>query len=117
MAVPSRIYFVITLFALVVTLVSVPFTIAVLVCDDSATPTGIPCFQGPRSIGAKVFLSLASLFTLAFTIMSWRALKAGARRDMAIRKARALAADVSQEAPNRLSAKGKERDEEPPGYG
>ncbi len=119
MAVPSRIYFVITLFALVVTLVTVPYTIAVLTCEARANPdlTGLPCTQ--FTTGARVFLTLTSLFTLAFTVMSWRTLKAGARRDAAARRERALRGQVAQEAVNQAQARGREREPPgpPPGYG
>lgn len=115
-AVPSRIYFVVTLFALVVTLLSVPYTVAVLLCDDSATPSGIPCFEGPVTLGAKVFMSLASLFAMVFTVLSWRVLRASARRDATLRRERAHAAQVAQDAPNRAAARASERDGPPPGY-
>lgn len=116
MAVPSRIYFVITLFALMVTLVSVPYTAAVLTCERRADPslTGLPCSQ--FSLGARIFLIIASLFTVAFTVMSWRALKTGARRDAALRRERALSAQVTQDAPNRASLRRREPPGPPPGY-
>lgn len=117
-AVPSRIYFVVTLFALLVTLVSVPFTVAVLTCESRADPnlTGLPC--GKFTLGARIFLSLASLFALTFTIMSWRALKAGARRDAAMRRERAQAAQANQEATAQQQARLRDNDASgpPPGY-
>jgi len=117
-AVPSRIYFVVTLFALVVTLLSVPFTVAVLTCESRPDPglTGLPCSQ--FSLGSRIFLTLASLFAMAFTVLSWRTLKAGARRDAAVRRERALAAQTAQEPSNRAQARSSEREPPgpPPGY-
>ncbi|MES2155830.1 MAG: hypothetical protein V4510_11910 [bacterium] len=116
MAVPSRIYFVITLFALVVTLVSLPFTVAVLTCESRPDPglSGLPCSQ--FSPGLRIFLTISTVFTLTFTIMSWRALRAGARRDAAVRRERARDAQATQEAPNRASAREREPPGPPPGY-
>ena len=111
MAVPSRIYFVVTLFALVVTLISVPFTVAVLTCESrpDANLTGLPCKS--YTDGARLFLVLASLFAIVFTIASWRALRASARRDAELRKQRA-----NQPGPAVAASPPQGKDESPPGY-
>lgn len=91
MAVPSRIFVGITIFGLISTLVVVPFTVVVLTCQTDEA--GILDQVGGSdctvfSAGLKLFLGLASVLTVAFTVLSWRALLAGARRD-AIRRRRA----------------------------
>lgn len=92
MAVPSRIFVGITMFGLISALVIVPLTVLVVSCDPSSTGSLFGRFAGNDctvfSAGQKVFLVLASLLTVGFTVLAWRALLAGARRD-AIRRRRA----------------------------
>lgn len=95
MAVPSRIFVGITMFGLISALVVVPFTLLVVTCDPASTGTFFGRFAGNDctvfSPGQKVFLALASILTVSFTVLSWKALLAGARRD-AIRRRRAAQA-------------------------
>lgn len=94
MAVPSRIFVGITIFGLISALVVVPFTLLVVTCDPGSTQSFFGQFAGNDctvfGTGQKIFLALASILTVAFTVLSWRALLAGARRD-ALRRARAKA--------------------------
>lgn len=97
MAVPSRIFVGITMFGLLSALVVVPFTFLVVTCDPGSTSRLFGAFAGNDctvfSTGQKVFLGLASLLTVCFTVLAWKALLAGARRDaIRRRKARAEAA-------------------------
>jgi hypothetical protein len=88
-AVPARVYVGLTVFGLVATLVVVPYTLLVVTCDPAGAGH-IPFLRQDCSVFTwekKVFLGLASAFTLAFTIVWWRALVAAARRDAAIRRA------------------------------
>ena len=86
MAVPSRIFVGITLFGLLCCVLLVPYTVLVVACREqyAADLPGIPCADIP--IGTRLLLVLASVFAVAFTVLSWRALLAGARRDRARRK-------------------------------
>lgn len=89
MAVPSRIFVGITLFGLLCCVLLVPYTVLVLACQAqyAADLPGVPCAE--ISLGTRLLLLLASLFAVAFTVLSWRALLAGARRDRLRRQARA----------------------------
>lgn len=89
MAVPSRIFVGITLFGLLCCVLLVPYTVLVVACHAQYAEDlpGIPCADIP--IGTRLLLVLASVFAVAFTVLSWRALLAGARRDRARRRARA----------------------------
>ncbi|MCA1819322.1 MAG: hypothetical protein ABR562_02145 [Thermoplasmatota archaeon] len=88
---PSRIFVGITMFGLISALVVVPFTVLVVACDPASGSAFLGQFGGTDctvfSVGQKIFLGLASILTVAFTVLAWRALLAGARRD-AIRRAR-----------------------------
>jgi hypothetical protein len=83
-AVPSRIFVGITIFGAISSLVVVPFTLLVVTCNPEA-----PFLESDCTVfgeGQKVFLLMASVLTVAFTVLSWKALLAGARRDALRRK-------------------------------
>lgn len=90
-AVPSRIFVGITMFGLIAALVVVPFTLVVVTCAPGAAQPLLGLFAGSDCTvfgpGQKIFLGVASLLTVVFTVMSWRALLAGARQE-AVRRAR-----------------------------
>jgi hypothetical protein len=103
-AVPSRIFVGITMFGLISALVVVPFTVLVVSCDPDSTSQLFGRFAGNDctvfSPGQKIFLGLASLLTVAFTVLAWRALLAGARRDaIRRRKAQAPGREAKREEP------------------
>ena len=104
-AVPSRIFVGITMFGLISTLVVVPFTVLVVTCDPASTGSIFGGFAGNDctvfGAGQKVFLALASILTVSFTVLSWRALLAGARRD-AIRRRRAKQAQSQGPGPGQV---------------
>ncbi len=87
MAVPSRVYVGIVVFGLITALVTLPYT--TLVLAGYRQPTEItapyqvlfPPAEETLAAGEVLFLVLASVFSVALTIVSWKALLRGARRD------------------------------------
>jgi hypothetical protein len=80
-------------FGLIASLAIVPYTLLVL--GGYAPPPNAPyeaIFPGPErfSIGDKITLVLASLFSLAITVFAWRGLLHGARMDTRMRRDREL---------------------------
>jgi hypothetical protein len=104
-AVPSRIFVGITMFGLISALVVVPFTFLVVSCDPDSTSQLFGQFAGNDctvfSTGQKIFLGLASLLTVSFTVLAWRALLAGARRDAIRRRKAASGQKAKPEEPQK----------------
>lgn len=99
MAVPSRIFVGITLFGLMATLATATF--AVMVLTGYTSPPSSPADDPrPFSVGTKIFLVLATLFSGAFTLLSWQSLVAGARRDRQRKANRAGSAGRRAGAPS-----------------
>jgi hypothetical protein len=102
-AVPSRIFVGITMFGLITALVVVPFTFVVVTCAPGAAQSVLGPFAGGDCTvfgpGQKIFLGVASLLTVAFTVMSWRALLAGARREAVLRAQQAHAPEKERKGP------------------
>ncbi|MGB0653040.1 MAG: hypothetical protein ACPGQL_07545 [Thermoplasmatota archaeon] len=101
MAVPSRVYVGVVVFGLITALVTVPYTSLVLAgYRQPPEPTQpyqvlFPVEGEPLAAGEVLFLLLACAFSVALTVLSWRALLRGAREDAAKRKrARELERDV-----------------------
>jgi len=79
---PSRAFVGVVVFGLITVLVTIPYT--VLVLADYQPAADAPhklVFPEEADLGTKVFLVLASVFSIALLVFSWRALVAGARRD------------------------------------
>lgn len=94
-AVPSRIFVGLTVFGLICTLLIVPISLVVLLDVHPAPDLFDYARVGAFTVSQKIFLAIASLFSLAFTWLSWRSLLAGARRNRALREA--LAARKSED--------------------
>ncbi|MHB1262083.1 MAG: hypothetical protein ACYC2H_10250 [Thermoplasmatota archaeon] len=90
MAVPSRAFVGMVVFGLIASLAIVPYTLLVL--SGYQPPANAPYWQEffPRtfSVGDKITLALASLFSLAVTVFAWRGLLHGARMDTRMRRDR-----------------------------
>jgi hypothetical protein len=88
-AVPSRIFVGLTVFGLITSLALIAFT-ALVLSDYQPAPDApyqvIFPEEEQSAAGTKVFLILATLFCIAFTVLCWRALLAGARHDGAVRR-------------------------------
>lgn len=114
-AVPSRIFVGITIFGLLSAFVVVPFTVLVVTCDPDSQEPLFTQFGGTAcatfGAGQKIFLALASILTVAFTVLAWKALLAGARRD-AMRRRRQR--EEGRTEPMTAQAQGPEA-EGPPG--
>ena len=118
MAVPSRAFVGILVFALIACLAVVPYTVLILAGYEP--PADAPhelLFPEPSetSAGDKVVLVLASLFCLALAVAGWRGLLGVARQDARMRRERAARASEA--------TSGKEArppsppiEEQPPGY-
>jgi hypothetical protein len=81
------------IFGLIASLAVVPYTLLVL--GGYQPPPDAPykaLFPGPDpfSVGDKLALGLASLFSLALTVFAWRGLLHGARMDTQMRRDLAL---------------------------
>lgn len=111
MAVPTRIFVGITLFGLIATLMTATYAGLVLSCytPPPSSPIPSPPTCDAFSVGHKVFLVLATLFSGAFTVLAWRSLLAGARMDRAKRQARQESARMGESVES-------EAPDEPPGY-
>ena len=88
MGVPSRVFVGVTVFGLIASLVTVPYTILVLSGYTPPADSGVPTFEDPYGPAETGFLVLASLFSVGLTVFSWRALLRGARADQRRRQAR-----------------------------
>lgn len=113
MAVPSRAFVGILVFALLATLAVVPYTFLVLSGYEAPPETPYESlFPEPEesAVGTNIFLVLASLFCVALVVAAWRGLLHGARLDRRLREERAARAKAPKPA-----AAGKV-EEEPPGY-
>lgn len=99
MRVPSRVYVGAVVFALITVFVTIPYTL-IVVGGVYEPPEELGVASG--SAGMKVFLVLASLYSVVLVVASWRALVAGARRDAARRRRhQELRQDVAQYAKQR----------------
>lgn len=110
MAVPSRAFVGILVFALIATLAVLPYTFLVLSGYQPAPETPYEALFPPADEttgGTKLVLVLASLFCLALVVAAWRGLVAGARVDRELRQRRAERA--AEPAKPKL-------EEQPPGY-
>jgi hypothetical protein len=128
MAVPSRAFVGILVFALIASLAVVPYTVLILAGYEP--PADAPhelLFPEPSatSAGDKVVLALASLFCLALVVAAWRGLLGVARQDAALRRQRALRTREDRTAPGADGREGggppaapppRQVEEQPPGY-
>lgn len=89
MAVPSRVFVGVTVFGLIASLLTVPYTILALTGFRPAALSPVLSFDGAEEPGLMAFLVIASLFSLAVTYVGWSSLVRGARRDAKRRDARA----------------------------
>ncbi len=91
-AIPSRAYVGVVVFGLITALVTVPYTLLVLTGYRRPAEITAPYQilfppQGEAlAAGEILFLVLASVFSIALTVVSWKALLRGARRDAERRK-------------------------------
>lgn len=87
-AVPSRAFVGMVVFGLIASLAIVPFTLLVLsgYQPPPTAPYWQDLFQPSYSVGDKLALVLASLFSLAVTVFAWRGLLHGARMDTQVRR-------------------------------
>ncbi len=92
MGVPSRVFVGITVFGLIASLVTVPYTLLVLSGYTPPADSPVPTFENVRDPAQIVFFVLASLFSVGLTVFAWRSLIRGARHDAQKRKTRAKAA-------------------------
>lgn len=113
MAVPSRAFVGILVFALLASVAVVPYT--VLILAGYQAPAEAPhelLFPEPQDAepGTKVVLVLASLFCVVLVGAAWRGLVAAARQDAQVRRQRADAGKPNGPAASNAA------DEQPPGY-
>lgn len=96
----------ITVFGLIASLVTVPYTLLVL--TGYTPPIGpVPTFEDPYAPQEIAFLVLASLFSVGFTVFAWRTLVRSARRDAQRLRAREQASrDAKQYAQQRRGPRG-----------
>jgi hypothetical protein len=89
-AVPSRAFVGMVVFGLIASLAIVPFTLLVL--SGYQPPANGPywqeLFRPVFSLGDKITLVIASLFSLSVTVFAWRGLLHGARMDTQMRRDR-----------------------------
>lgn len=83
MRLPSRAFVGVTVFGLITVLVTIPYTLLIL---SGYTPApGAPherIFpQDEDTVGLRIFLVLASLFSIAMVVVAWRTLLSAARQD------------------------------------
>lgn len=114
MRVPSRVYVGVVVFGLIASLSTLAY--AILVVTGYSPPAGSPhelLFPEPEEDvpGQTLFLVLAAAFSLAFTVLSVRALLQGAREEAAFQR---LKPSLKAELRRRRHADEDER--EPPGY-
>ena len=112
MAVPSRAFVGILVFALIATLAVLPYTVLVLSGYQPPPETPYEALFPPERAdggGTKLVLVLASLFCLALVVSAWRGLVGGARVDRQLRQERAARAAGKPPAPPKP-------EEQPPGY-
>lgn len=102
MAVPSRVYVGMVVFGLIASLAVGAYTILVFSgyqpAPDSPAQRLFPADE-PVNTGTNVFLVVAFLFSSVVTVMSWRALLAGARRDAGQRRSGSAAPPSQAPAP------------------
>lgn len=81
--VPSRAFVGVVVFGLITVLVTIPYAVLSLagVQPPPQTPYDLLFPQEATDTGTKLFLVVASVFSIALLVFSWRALVAGARRD------------------------------------
>ena len=114
MAVPSRAFVGILVFALLASLAIVPYTVLILAGYEPApdAPHDL-LFPEPSdtSPGDRITLVLASAFCLGLVAAAWRGLLLAARQDAARRKARR-----ESQANGPATGVRAVEDEQPPGY-
>lgn len=90
MAVPSRAFVGMVVFGLIASLAIVPYTLLVLggYQPPATAPYWQQLFRPTFSLGDKLALALASLFSIAVTVFAWRGLLHGARMDTRMRRDR-----------------------------
>ncbi len=94
--VPSRVWVGSTVFGLLVTVLTVPYTFLVFTGLRPAALSPVLSFEGAEDPAFRVFLVIASCFALGFTVFAWRAWLDGARRDQRRREARAAVVKEQQ---------------------
>lgn len=88
MAVPSRVYVGITVFGVIASLLTVTYTVLVLTGLRPAPLSPMLSFDRADEPALLLFLVVASLLSVALTVIAWRTLLKGARRDARRRLAR-----------------------------
>ena len=114
MAVPSRAFVGILVFALIATLAIVPYTLLVLSGYHPPPATPYEALFPPQqdsATGTKLFLVLASLFCVALVVAAWKGLVQGARVDRQLRAERAARKDAGAGDATKAHI-----EEQPPGY-
>lgn len=96
MALPSRVFVGITVFGLIATLLTVPYTALLLSGYRPPVLSPVLGFRDPATPGTIAFLVLASLFSIGLTAWAWRSLVAAARQDAKRRRARRAVAQEAQ---------------------
>ncbi len=116
---PSRVYVGVVVFGLMASTALLAYTILAL---TGYTPPGdapheflFPA-ESPFETGDKVALVMASLFALAFTVIGWRALVAGARRDAKVRRGEGAGAAADATVAQPFKPERRADEEQPPGY-
>ncbi len=104
MAVPSRVFVGVTVFGLIASLLTVPYTILALTGFRPEALSPVLSFDGAAEPGLMAFLVLASMFSLAVAFVGWRSLVQGARRDARRRDARARLVKEQEAYKRRLRA-------------
>ena len=110
MAVPSRAFVGMVVFGLIASLAIVPYTLLVLGGYQAPAqgPSWRHIFPGQGfSLGDKIALALASVFSIGITVFAWRGLLHGARVDRQMRQ---------EIAAEREAAKTRLPPPPPPGY-
>lgn len=112
MAVPSRAYVGVVVFGLIASLLTLAY--ALLLLSGYEPPADSPyelLFPQEAALqpGEWVFLALTALFSIVLTVLSWRALLEGARRDQGRRKRH-------EELKRQVRRYAEQRRQQPPGF-
>lgn len=88
MAVPSRVFVGVTVFGLIASILTVPYTIILLTGIRPPALSPLLGFELAAEPSFIVFMVVASLLSIGLTWSAWRGLVQGARRDARRRRAR-----------------------------